>query len=184
LVCLISSFIGIVAFVSETGWAALRQLLVDRYDEFRARLAWRLGSADLASEALHEAYLRLDRTDHPGAIASPSAYLFRAAYNLATDMRRTEGRQARQTIVDGLDNLVDQTPGPDGIAEAKIELKALVQALLALPPRRRAILIAARYEGIPRAEIAKRYKISRRSVQFELQRALEACKEFVDEKNA
>lgn len=169
--------------MSETGWAVLRQLLVDRYDEFRARLTRRLGSADLASEALHEMYLRLDRADHPGPIASPSAYLFRAAYNLATDMRRTEGRQARQTIADGLDDLVDQTPGPDGIAEAKVDLEALVQALRSLPPRQRAILIAARYERLPRAEIARRYNISRRFVQMELQRALEACKVFVDGKN-
>jgi len=158
-------------------------LLIDRYDDLRVRLARRLGSTDLASEALHEMYLRLDRADHPGPIASPSAYLFRAPYNLATDMRRTEARQARQTMVGGFDELVDEAPGPDGIAEAKVELDALVQALQALPPRRRAILIAARYERLPRAEIAKRYKISRRVVQLELRRALEACKDFVDGKN-
>src|SRR5262249_7225167 len=160
--------------VAETSWAALRQLLVDRYDDLRSRLTRRLGSTDLASEALHEVYLRLDRAGGPGSVASPTAYLFRAAYNIASDARRTESRHTRQTTVDGLDDVPDRMPGPDGIAEAKVELAALVQALLALPPRQRAILIAARYQQIPRAEIAKHYKISRRLVQLELQRALEA----------
>jgi RNA polymerase sigma factor (sigma-70 family) len=169
---------------SETSWVALRQLLVDRYDDLRSRLTRRLGSVDLASEALHEVYLRLDRTDSPGTVASPAAYLFRAAFNIANDTWRTERRHARQTMADGLDEVPDRTPGPDGIAEARLELAALVEALRRLPPRQRAILIAARYEQIPRAEIAKRYKISRRLVQAELQRALEACKDYLDGNNA
>lgn len=170
--------------MAETSWAALRQLLVERYDDLRRRLTRRLGSVDLASEALHEMYLRLDRVDSPGAVASPTAYLFRAAFNIASDTRRTERRHAGQMTADGLNEVPDRMPGPDGIAEARLELAALVDALLRLPPRQRAILIAARYEQIPRAEIAKRYKISRRSVQVELQRALEACKDYLDDKDA
>jgi RNA polymerase sigma factor (sigma-70 family) len=169
--------------VAETSWAALRQLLVVRYDDLRNRLTRRLGSADLASEALHEVYLRLDRADSPGLVASPAAYLFRAAFNVASDARRIESRQTRRTVVDGLDEIPDRAPGPDDIAGAKFDLAALIEALRTLPPRQRAILIAARYEQIPRAEIAKRYKISRRLVQMELQRALEACKDYLDRKN-
>ncbi|MDI4234818.1 sigma-70 family RNA polymerase sigma factor [Bradyrhizobium sp. 31Argb] len=167
--------------MSETTWASLRQLLVDRYYDLRDRLTRRLGSAELASEALHEVYLRLNRTDNPGSVSSPAAYLFKAAYNIASDRRRTEYRRGHQVPIDAvLHDIPDQRPGPDGISEAKIELAALTEALLALPPRQRAILIAARFEQIPRAEIAKRYKISRRQVQFELQRALEACKDYID----
>jgi RNA polymerase sigma factor (sigma-70 family) len=165
--------------VPETSWASLRQLLVDRYYDLRDRLTRRLGSIELASEALHEVYLRLDRADRPGVVNSPAAYLFRAAYNIASDHRRTENRHAGRAVVDGLD-IPDRSPGPDGIAEARAELAALERALLTLPPRQRAILIAARYELIPRAEIARRYKISRRLVQAELQRALEACKNYLE----
>jgi RNA polymerase sigma factor (sigma-70 family) len=179
---LISSAIDGVASVTETSRATLRQLLVDRYEDLRSRLTRRLGSVDLASEALHEVYLRLDRAEGPGAVASPTAYLFRAAFNIASDKRRTESRRAFRTTGDGLDDLPDRTPGPDSIAESKVELATLVQALLALPPRQRAILIAARYQQVPRAEIAKRYNISRRLVQLEMQRALEACKDYLDGK--
>jgi RNA polymerase sigma-70 factor (ECF subfamily) len=169
--------------VVETSWAALRQLLADRYEDLRNRLTRRLGSADLASEALHEVFLKLDRADSPGAVASPTAYLFRAAYNVANDAWRTERRQASQLADDHLYQIPDHVPGPDGIVESRIELAALADALLTLPPRQRAILIAARCEQIPRDEIARRHGISRRLVQAELQRALEACKEYLEGKN-
>jgi RNA polymerase sigma factor (sigma-70 family) len=166
--------------VAETSWASLRQLLVDRYQDLRDRLTRRLGSAELASEALHEAYLRLDRTDPPGVVSSPAAYLFRTAFNIANDRRRTEGRHAHRAVVDAVSDIPDRQPGPEDIAEARAELAVLGRALLNLTPRQRAILIAARYEGIPREEIARRYKISRRLVQLELQRGLESCKDYLD----
>lgn len=166
--------------MAEAGWANLRQLLIERYYDLRDRLTRRLGSAELASEALHEAYLHLDRSDQPGAVGSPAAYLFKTAFNIATDRQRSEMRRTRRAVAAEVTDIPDRGPGPDGIAEARDELEAFRRALLALPPRQRAILIAARYEGIPRAEIARRYNISRRMVQFELQRALEACKDYLD----
>ncbi|MGO4715617.1 RNA polymerase sigma factor [Bradyrhizobium sp. 2TAF24] len=168
--------------MTDTSWAALRQLLVERYHDLRERLTRRLGSAELASEALHEVYLRLNRSDAPGAVASPGAYLFKAAYNVATDRRRSERRRARRTVEDAdvILDIPDGGAGPDGIVEARVELAELARALMALPPRQRAILIAARYQQLPRAEIARRFGISRRTVQFELQRALEACRDHLD----
>ncbi|MDY0242588.1 MAG: sigma-70 family RNA polymerase sigma factor [Rhodospirillaceae bacterium] len=167
--------------MTETSWTNLRQVLADRYYDLRDRLARRLGSSELASEALHDAYLHLDRVGSPGVVDSPAAYLFKTAFNIATDHRRGETRRSNRTVADEAADIPDRNPGPDDIAEARSDLAALRRALLALPPRQRAILIAARYEQIPRAEIARRYNISRRMVQFELQRALEACKDYLDE---
>ena len=47
--------------MAETTWALLRDLLTDRYTEFKVRLTRRLGSEELASESLHETWLRLHR---------------------------------------------------------------------------------------------------------------------------
>ena len=44
-----------------------------------------------------------------------------------------------------------------------------------LPPRQRAILLAARLDALPRREIARRYRISVRLVQRELQEAQDYC---------
>jgi RNA polymerase sigma-70 factor (ECF subfamily) len=44
-----------------------------------------------------------------------------------------------------------------------------------LPPRQRAILLAARVDGLSRREIASHYRISVRLVQRELQEAQKYC---------
>jgi hypothetical protein len=47
--------------MTEATWATLRALFVDRYSEFKHRLARRLGSTDLAAETLQETWLTDDR---------------------------------------------------------------------------------------------------------------------------
>lgn len=162
-----------------TSWTALRRLLVEHYDELRRRLTRRLGSADAAHETLHELYLRLDRSDGVGTLRHAPSYIQTAAVNLARDRWRTENRRARRVDVDALQELIDENPGPDRIAEDHSTLEALKRALDQLTPRQRAIMIAARLEQRSQAEIAKRLNISTRLVQLELQRALEHCAAYL-----
>ena len=63
--------------------AALRALFLARYAQFRKHLQIRLGSEDLANDALQEAYLRVENTNVRSAVRYPSAYLFRSALNVA-----------------------------------------------------------------------------------------------------
>lgn len=164
----------------ETSWAALRQLLVDHYDDLRRRLTRRLGSDDLARETLHELYLRMDRSGSAGTLVRPSTYLLTSAVNLARDRWRTENRRARRATVDALYDLIDENPGPDRTVEAQSEFEAFNRALAQLTPRQRTIVVAVRFEQLSRPEIAKRLDISRSLVQLELQRALEFCEIFLE----
>lgn len=159
----------------ETSWTALRQLLVDRYDDLRRRLTRRLGSDDLARETLHELYLRMDRSGSAGTLLRPLTYLLTSAVNLARDRWRTENRRARGATVDALYDLIDENPGPDRAVEAQSELEAFTRVLAQLTPRQRTIVVAVRVEQLSRSEIAKRLDISKSLVQLELQRALELC---------
>ena len=59
--------------------SSLRTLLLAEYVDFDRRLTRRLGSPDLASEALNETYLRLEGMRELGPVRSPKAYLFRIA---------------------------------------------------------------------------------------------------------
>ncbi|MEI2417935.1 hypothetical protein V8Z80_17285 [Orrella sp. JC864] len=43
----------------DTGLAELRRYFAERYDQLKHALTRKLGSADHASDALHEAYVRL-----------------------------------------------------------------------------------------------------------------------------
>ncbi|MBB4198998.1 RNA polymerase subunit sigma-24 [Rhodoblastus sphagnicola] len=163
--------------MKETSWASLRDLLVERYSEFKYRLARRLGSTELAAEALQDTWLRLERPGHAGALDRPDAYLFRIALNVAADHRDADGRQLALSEIEALRHLDDDEIDPERIAESRSEIAALARALDELPPRRRAIFIAARLDQIPHKDIAAAHGVSTRMVERELKRALEHCGE-------
>jgi RNA polymerase sigma-70 factor (ECF subfamily) len=146
-----------------------------RYDDFKLRLARRLGSAELAGDALQDTWLKLQQDDGIAAVRSDAAYLFRIAVNIARDRRRAEKRRLTTSEVETLLNVADDGPNPERVAETRSELRALQRIMAELPPRQCAILLAARLEGLPRQEIARRFRISVRMVQRELQDAQDYC---------
>jgi RNA polymerase sigma-70 factor (ECF subfamily) len=162
-------------------WAALRELLTDRYDDFRARLTRRLGSEELANESLNETWLRLHRQDDAGVVQSPIGYVLRMAVNIATDNRRAENRRARRSETRAALEIPDPMPGPVREVEARLQLEALHQAIETLPERAREILIAARLQELPQQEIADRFGITTRMVRNELRRALDHCEACLEE---
>lgn len=159
--------------MAESTWAVLRAVLADRYDLIKARLTRQLGSEELASESLHETWLRLQRTDDPGPIQKPVAYLLHIATNIARDAQRREHRRLRRSEIDAALEVADSAPTPADSAEARLELEALEQAINELPDRARTILIASRLEGLTHQAIADRLGISRRTVVYELKRTIE-----------
>jgi RNA polymerase sigma-70 factor (ECF subfamily) len=154
---------------------ALQSLFVARYDQFRKHLRLRLGSDDLAGDALHETYLRVEKMTSEGAVKYPSAYLFRIALNVAEDQRRSNARILGAAEIDELYELADELSDPARMAEGRDQLHALEAALAELPWRRRSIVIAARVEEMPHAEIARRFNVSPRTVEKELRAGLEHC---------
>ena len=159
--------------MAETTWALLRNLLTDRYAEFKVRLTRRLGSEELASESLHETWLRLHRPGHVGSVERPSAYLLRIAINIATDRLRSERNRARRSDIEAMLGTGEESPDPTVELQARLELQIVERAIMGLPDRPRTILIAARLEGLTHQAIAKRLGISRRTVLYELKRAVE-----------
>jgi RNA polymerase sigma factor (sigma-70 family) len=155
---------------------ALRRLLIDSYDEIKRRLTQKLGSSDLASDALQDAWVKIARVETLGDIRNPRQYILGVAMNAARDrIKDADNRYLSQTEIDGLLDVADEAPGPARIVEGRSELQLLEAILLELPKRRREILLAARVDKLPRQEIAHRFGISQRLVEKELQRAAEYC---------
>jgi RNA polymerase sigma-70 factor (ECF subfamily) len=154
--------------------ALLRRLLLD-YDKLKRRLASRLGSADRASDALQDAWLRLEGTTQLGVIQQPERYLYRVAYNLALKRLQSEPAQISLEEARAALDLPDDAPSPERVVEARSEAIAVAQALAELSPRRRAILLASRVEGVSLKELAVRHQISQRMVEIELKFALIHC---------
>jgi RNA polymerase sigma factor (sigma-70 family) len=163
--------------MTETSWAALRARLVSRYAEFKARLARRLGSTELAAEALQETWLRLHRSGQPAALERPDAYLFRIALNIAANHRDAARRRLALSEIEVLRHADDGELDPERIIASRSDIAALADALDELPARCRAIFFAARLDGLPHKVIAERHSISTRMVEREIKRALEHCGE-------
>lgn len=159
--------------MSKDGLTALRRVFLDRYDDLKKRLTPRLGSAELASEALQETWLRLSRLDTSADVKSSGSYLFRTVLNVAFDQRKSEKRHLTAMEIESLLDLADETPDPQQIAQARSDLRALKVVLTRLPARQRAILLAARVDGLQLQEIASKLGVSLRLVSKELRLAHE-----------
>lgn len=168
--------------MTATTWSALQQLLIDRYDELRRRLALRLHSEELARETLHETWLLLDRSDEPSSIKSPAGYLLRMALNVAIDGKRRADRRAPAAQISALLEVPAEAPDPVEEVIARQDLDALERAIEELTPRRRRILLASRIEGMPLHRIASELGVSQRLVEMELRHALEHCADRLDRK--
>ncbi|ARB44765.1 MULTISPECIES: RNA polymerase sigma factor [Alloalcanivorax] len=165
---------------AETSHHSLRDLLVQRYDEFRQRLYSRLGSHQLAEDALQETWLRIERMQEGTRVHHPAAYLFRIAMNVAEEQRRKHARVMTLDEVDDLYQMADELADPAREALGEQEIRIFRRALAELPRRRRAIVTAARIEDTPHAEIAERFGVSLRTVEKELRAGLQHCCERLE----
>ncbi len=150
----------------------LLNYLNKRYANLKVRLTRMLGNADLASDALHDTWLRLQCKDDQRPMASPGAYLVRMAVNIAVDMQRRQGRMLAGDEVDQLlDEMVDPALGPEQISEARSDMDALHKVIHKMPERRREIVILVHLDEVTHKEAAERLGVSLRTVEYELKRA-------------
>jgi RNA polymerase sigma factor (sigma-70 family) len=162
--------------MTDPALALVRQFLLDRYDDLKYRLTLRLGSYDLAGDALQDAWLNIHRITKLGMIRNPGNYIFGVAMNAARDRMRDPSNRVLSTAeVEGLLEVVDEAPDPAETAEAQSDWRVLEAILQELSQRQRQILTMARLDDMPREEIARHLGISKRLVEKELQLAQEYC---------
>ena len=163
--------------MNDNNVSALRARLLAEYVDLDRRLTRRLGSADLASDVLHETYLRLEGLNEIGPVRNPKAYLFRIALNIASDRRRAESRRLTADEVDCLLDIPDDRPDAARVMEDRSEVELLRRAIAELPVRRRRVLTLARIEGLSNRQIAAQLGVTVRTVETDLKQAVEHCAE-------
>lgn len=159
---------------STAGAVDLMDYLLGTYDDLKRRLVRRLGSEDLAGDALQDTWMRLSaRRDRLDPVQNPAAYLLRMAMNTVVDRQRADHRLLSVEEVDALMDLADPGPGPAQVAEQDFALEEMVGLLQRMPERRRGILLAIRVDGLQQRDVAEQLGVSLRLVQRELKAAQE-----------
>jgi RNA polymerase sigma-70 factor (ECF subfamily) len=166
--------------MTSEAWESIRAVLSQKYDDLRRQLVKKLGSEDLASEVLHEAWIRYNRADAMEPVASPAAYIIRTALNIAVDRRRAENRHSIKAELSELLSVPDDGASPEDQAAYARDLQVLRNAVASLPPTQRRVLIASRIDGKTHQAIADELNISKRTVQNELNRALAFCAKYFE----
>ena len=140
-------------------------------------LTQRTRDAALAEDLAQEAWIRVSQAGGVAAIENPQAYLFRIASNLITDHSRAVARRRlSRGEIDELLQVPEDEPDPEQVAIDRSELQHVLSLLQDLPERQRQILLMSRLERLPHHAIARQFGISTRTVEFELTRALAACR--------
>jgi RNA polymerase sigma factor (sigma-70 family) len=132
--------------------AASSAELVERHrPEILRYLVRLLGDPDDAQDTCQDVFLRAHRAfARLGADSNPRAWLYRIATNTAVNAARGRARRARRTADADCDAFAAGGSSP----EDREEVRAVVHAVQALPPRQRAALVLRRFHGLDYAEIA------------------------------
>ena len=147
--------------------------LFDRFHRDLYRLALRMTSdPEEARDLVQETFLRAARNvarlpaDDDGA----RRWLIRVTVNLCRDRYRRLGvrhdfRERHAREAPGASEVPDRDPESREVARAAVR-----EALLSLPPRRRAVIVLRELEGRSTAEVARILGISRVTVRWHLTR--------------
>ena len=148
--------------------------------ELRAFLRRHFPTVQDIDDLVQEAYVRLIRARHAGAIAEPRAYLFRTARNLACDLFRR-----RQPVsIEALEetqrlSVVEEKADAAETASHAQEIELLIEAIHALPTRCREILTLRKLHGLSYRDIATRLGVAESTVNAQLAIGLVRCRQYL-----
>ena len=126
--------------------------LVRRYHRGVVNVVYRMcGDADLAEDAAQEAFIRAWQHLPRYRPQSPfRSWLYRIAVNAAYDaLRREHDAVDPETVV-----IVSPEAGPAALVERREREERVRQAVRALPPASREVIVLREYEGLSYREIA------------------------------
>jgi RNA polymerase sigma-70 factor (ECF subfamily) len=155
-----------------------RDLVARMFERFRLPLLRYLtdllSRRDEAEDLVQETYLRLMQVEsiETGRVR---ALIFKVATNLAYDRFRQRRARGPHGDDSALDNLPAHGPAPERIVAFEQGVEIVKRALLELKPRCRHVFLLRTSAELGYDEIAARLGISKRTVEREMQHALEVC---------
>jgi RNA polymerase sigma-70 factor, ECF subfamily len=161
--------------------AALGELL-DRYWKTLVKYSLGfVGDLDSAEDVVQEAFVRVWRSRGSWApTGTVRAYLYRIVRNLA--LQEGEKRSVRRRYGQ-LRRAIHRPPNPAEELDRKLRQQLLADAIDALSPRRREIVILARFHSLSYAQIAEVMGISSQTVANQMSSALRELRKSLNGSN-
>ena len=128
----------------------------------------RTSRTDVVEDVLQETLSRLVQQSRVQHLVSVYALGFRIAANLLIDHHRRDSRYAAEPAVEP----ASQAPLPDRVLVGRQEVAILKEALAAMPPLRRDVLVRRRLQGQSCAAIARDLGLSPKAVEKHITRGL------------
>jgi RNA polymerase sigma-70 factor, ECF subfamily len=156
--------------------AAFDALVLAHYERlclFAHRL---VGSRATAEDIVQDLFLAIWRRYPEFNYSDPLPYLYRATYNRALSHGRNQRRKASWLARATRENAERATP-PDDLAAQDEVAEAIEQAIAALPQRCRLIFTMHREQHLSYAEIADILRLSKKTIETQMLRALKSLRE-------
>jgi len=138
-------------------------------------------SAD-AEDLAQEAFVRAYAAEAEQPIASPKAFLFRVARNLALNERAKAANATTVPLEDFADTSVIEDVGQvalDDEMEAHQRIRMLAEAMASLPPQCSKVFLLRKVYGLSYKEIAERLGISVSTAEKHAALGLLRCSEYL-----
>lgn len=137
------------------------------------------GLADV-DDLIQETYARLLRAKVAGKLRDVRPYLFVTARNAALDLARHHRVAATDSIgnIEQLSVVEDRPNAAESVSYDQ-EVAILHEAIAALPPRCREVLILRRFHALSHERIASQLRISVNTVDAQLCLAVFRCRQFL-----
>jgi RNA polymerase sigma-70 factor (ECF subfamily) len=163
----------------------VNRVFLDASTQLHRFLIRRVQCPETAADLTQEVYLRLPQMQASVAgEAGVRAWLFRVASNLSIDHLRSQRRHAGLlNQFCGSETEIDTAPSPYRAVMDRDRLQRVQNALKELPELCAEVLYLSRIEGYSHAEIAKQLGISKSLVEKHVARALNHCRQAVDEED-
>lgn len=141
-----------------------------------------LSRGDDVDEIAQETFLRSFAAEANGAIASPEAFLFTTARNLALNEKQRKAHRLTMSLEDFSSPDVlgsDQQPLEDEKLYGRQMLTVFAEAVAALPEQCRSVFLLRKVHGLSQREVAQRLGISESTVEKQVAGGLRRTSEFL-----
>lgn len=136
-------------------------------------------------DILQDAYVKILQARREQVLASPKAFLFAVARNLALDqLRRRKVATANGVVSPESLDLIDEAADVSETAARNQELEMLTEAIQSLPDRCRQIFTLRKIYGLSQSDIASKLGISGHTVSAQLTIGVHKCTQFLTRRRA